>query len=130
MLLGPIKKCAECQEEKPKTEFGKTSKYCRPCAGIRKKQSLKRAQQRYVEAHPDRVTARNKDFYAANREREKLALSRGVMKILNNAKKRQRRGAKRIKSSSPKCGMLGLKRTKNIAVNTAVINMNLNASRN
>jgi len=66
-----IKNCAECGRDLDRSEFGKTSKYCRACSEVRKKRRLKRAQVRWLSKNPEYSQNKNKAFYAANRDREK-----------------------------------------------------------
>lgn len=44
---------------------------CRPCAAGRRKRSVKAAQGRWLAKNPNYRSTKNKEFYAANREREK-----------------------------------------------------------
>lgn len=65
------KHCPECERDLERSEFGKTSKYCRPCSADRRKRRLRNAQLRWLAKNPDYQREKNQAYYAANVEREK-----------------------------------------------------------
>lgn len=80
MYNGNIKKCNDCGETKPVTDFGKEAKcpdglrpYCRSCVRIRNKRTganRDAAKDRaYRTANKERVAQWNRDWRAANPER-------------------------------------------------------------
>jgi len=67
-----VKQCAECLEFKETHEFGRASPYCRSCAASRRKAARKAATARWLERNPGYRTRKNQEFYAANRDAERV----------------------------------------------------------
>jgi len=66
-----MKKCSNCKEEKPFTDFYENKRtksgysyYCKSCTALRSK--------RWAEAHPEKVKDIHKKWREKNRENERL----------------------------------------------------------